>query len=127
MDFSRLKDIPPPSPVPERPLPAWKVYALQPGLIIAGTLTPLPTEPLSIPQLNLSGLLPEQQNAVVKLDLTSTTPAPGGGAAADFTAWPEFHNGVAAGEHIIDCSCSLGSQSGSPLVPGQRGNAPLLQ
>ena len=23
--------------------------------------------------------------------------APGGGAAADVTAWPEFHNGVAAG------------------------------
>lgn len=57
----------------------------------------MPTEPLSIQQLNLSGLLPEQQNAVVKLDLALTAPAPGGGATADFTAWPEFHNGVAAG------------------------------
>lgn len=59
---------------------------------------PLPTEPLEIPRLNLAGMLPEQQNAVVKLDLTATTPAPGGGASADFTAWPEFHNGVAAGQ-----------------------------
>lgn len=64
---------------------------------VSGTLQPLPTEPLSIPELNLSGLLPEQQNAVVKLDLAMTAQAPGGGATADFTAWPEFHNGVAAG------------------------------
>ena len=26
----------------------------------------------------------------------------GGGAAADVTAWPEFHNGVAAGELTLD-------------------------
>lgn len=43
-------------------------------------------------------MLPEQQNAVFELDLSQATPAPGGGAGADFTAWPEFHNGVAAGE-----------------------------
>ncbi len=33
----------------------------------------------------------------VVLDLSAAQPAPGGGAAADVTAWPEFHNGVAAG------------------------------
>lgn len=65
---------------------------------VPGTLRPLPTELLDIPLLNLSGMLPEQQNAVVKLDLALTAPAPGGGATADFTAWPEFHNGVAAGK-----------------------------
>lgn len=74
----------------------------------AGTLQPLPTEPLGIPELNLSGLLPEQQNAVVKLDLALTAPAPGGGATADFTAWPEFHNGVAAGMAILQLAlCPL--------------------
>ena len=62
-----------------------------------GTLAPLPTEPLPIPPLCLSGRLPEQNNAVVNLDLTQAHVAPGGGAAADVTAWPEFHNGVAAG------------------------------
>ncbi len=65
----------------------------------------MPTEPLSIPELNLSGLLPEQQNAVVKLDLAMTAPAPGGGATADFTAWPEFHNGVAAGSCLCCAWC----------------------
>ena len=63
----------------------------------AGTLQPAPTQALEIPQLCLAGCLPEQHNAIVNLDLTSAAPAPGGGAYADFTAWPEFHNGVAAG------------------------------
>ena len=71
------------------------------GISTAGTLKPLPTEPLDIPPLNLSGTLPEQQNAIVDLDLNSASQAPGGGAAADFTAWPEFHNGVAAGEFSL--------------------------
>lgn len=66
-------------------------------IVSAGTLKPLPTEALTVPVLSLAGCLPEQHNAVVNLDLTAATPAPGGGAAADFTAWPEFHNGVAAG------------------------------
>lgn len=60
-------------------------------------MRPLPTEPLPIPPLCLSGRLPQQQNATVNLDLTASQPPPGGGAAADITAWPEFHNGVAAG------------------------------
>jgi hypothetical protein len=50
-----------------------------------------------VPALCLAGRLPEQHNAVVNLDLTAAQPAPGGGAAADTTAWPEFHNGAAAG------------------------------
>ncbi len=50
-----------------------------------------------MPALCLAGRLPEQHNAVVNLDLTAAQPAPGGGAAADTTAWPEFHNGAAAG------------------------------
>ncbi len=65
--------------------------------IVAGTMRPLPTEPLPIPPLCLSGRLPQQQNAIVNLDLTQSQAPPGGGAAADITAWPEFHNGVAAG------------------------------
>ena len=53
-----------------------------------------------MPALCLAGRLPEQQNAVVNLDLTAAQPAPGGGAAADITAWPEFHNGAASGAHL---------------------------
>ena len=84
-----------------------------------GTLNPLPTEPLNIPQLNLAGTLPEQQRAVVKLDLTATTPAPGGGASADFTAWPEFHNGVAAGAPGFLCSTTKWwSSAATPNCPG---------
>ena len=69
-----------------------------------GTLRPLPTEPLPVPALCLAGRLPEQHNAVVNLDLTSAQPAPGGGAAADTTAWPEFHNGAAAGMPRRPCA-----------------------
>lgn len=39
----------------------------------------------------MAGCLPAQRNATVKLDLSSTSSGP------EFTAWPEFHNGVAAG------------------------------
>lgn len=67
----------------------------------AGTLRPLPTEPVVIPPLCLSGRLPEQQNAQVNLDLSAAQPPLGGGAAADVTAWAEFHNGVAGGETAI--------------------------
>lgn len=90
-----------------------------------GTLRPLPTEPLRIPVLCLAGRLPEQNNALVNLDLSATAPAPGrwrtrrppfpapsfemldcaiaahactgGGGFSEYTAWAEFHNGVAAG------------------------------
>ena len=44
-----------------------------------------------------AGRLPDQNNAVVNLDMAGAQPAAGGGAFAEQTAWPEFHNGVAAG------------------------------
>ncbi|KAL0039031.1 hypothetical protein WJX77_005730 [Trebouxia sp. C0004] len=65
------------------------------GALTLGTLRPIPTEPLCIPDLCLAGRLPQQHNAVFNLDLSSANAVPG--AAADVTAWPEFHNGVAAG------------------------------
>ncbi|KAL3147502.1 hypothetical protein ABBQ38_014558 [Trebouxia sp. C0009 RCD-2024] len=65
------------------------------GALTLGTLHPIPTEPLCIPDLCLAGRLPQQHNAVFNLDLSAANAVPG--AAADVTAWPEFHNGVAAG------------------------------
>ena len=62
-----------------------------------GTLRPLPTDALAIPMLCLGGRLPDKQGAIITLDLSNAAAAPGGGAAADLTAWGEFHNGVAAG------------------------------
>ena len=44
--------------------------------------------------------------------------APGGGASADVTAWPEFHNGVATGEHasqVSDVPLAGSSRAASPL------------
>jgi len=54
---------------------------------------------LCIPDLCLAGRLPQQHNAVFNLDLSAANAVPG--AAADVTAWPEFHNGVAAGMHVL--------------------------
>ena len=68
---------------------------------ITGTLLPLPTDALPIPTLCLGGRLPDKHGAVIILDLTGAAPAPGGGASAELSAWGEFHNGVAAGAHII--------------------------
>ena len=73
-----------------------KTDDLQTLVWLAGTLRPIPTEPLCIPDLCLAGRLPQQHNAVFNLDLSAANAVPG--AAADVTAWPEFHNGVAAGE-----------------------------
>ncbi len=66
----------------------------------SGTLRPLPTDALAIPMLCLGGRLPDKQGAIITLDLSNAAAAPGGGAAADLTAWGEFHNGVAAGERL---------------------------
>ncbi|KAK9819157.1 hypothetical protein WJX81_007920 [Elliptochloris bilobata] len=77
------------------------------GALTLGTLRPLPTEPLPVPALCLAGRLPEQHNAIVNLDLTAAQPAPGGGAAADTTAWPEFHNGAAAGLRLVPGGAAL--------------------
>lgn len=57
----------------------------------------LPTESLDIPPLCLSAKVIERNNAIVNLDLSSATPPAASGAMAEFTAWPEFHNGVATG------------------------------
>lgn len=105
-------------------LQGWQARTMQPqqrkssdGLdsrMRAGTMRPLPTEPLPIPPLCLAGRLPEQQNATVNLDLTQSQPPPGGGAAADITAWPEFHNGVAAG-----ASTCAGMRAHAPLTPSE--------
>ena len=70
----------------------------------AGTLQPLPTDALAIPMLCLGGRLPDKHGAIITLDLASAGPAPGGGAAADVTAWGEFHNGVAAGADLLNAA-----------------------
>ncbi|KAL6755304.1 hypothetical protein V8C86DRAFT_3027443 [Haematococcus lacustris] len=71
------------------------------GALTLGTAHPLPTEPLVIPPLCLSGTDPGQHHANINLDLSTAQPAPGGGAAADITAWAEFHNGAAAGLRMV--------------------------
>ncbi|GIM09537.1 hypothetical protein Vretimale_13366 [Volvox reticuliferus] len=70
------------------------------GAVALATGRPLPTEPTAaVPSMCLAGLVPDSLtgHTVVNLDLSTAQPAPGGGAAADFTAWPEFHNGAAEG------------------------------
>lgn len=52
------------------------------------TVHPLPTSPLLIPPLNLSGRVPVK-NSSVGLDHVDKP--------VDMTQWPHFHNGVAAG------------------------------
>ena len=66
---------------------------------------PLPTAPLAIPDLNLSGRAPPR-NATVGLDHVDKP--------ADMTQWAEFHNGVAAGlkiaasiSEVSECKCAL--------------------
>lgn len=61
------------------------------GALSLATHSPLPTEPLPVPHLNLSGTLPASQNAVINLDVGAQ------GAGAEWVTWPEFHNGAAAG------------------------------
>jgi anaphase-promoting complex subunit 1 len=71
------------------------------GAFTLSTLQPLPTEPLDIPALCLAGQLRDQNNATVNLDLSGATPAPGGGALSQLTAWPEFHNGAASALRLL--------------------------
>uniref|UniRef100_A0A8C4Q8K5 Anaphase-promoting complex subunit 1 middle domain-containing protein n=1 Tax=Eptatretus burgeri TaxID=7764 RepID=A0A8C4Q8K5_EPTBU len=59
---------------------------------------PVPTEPLPIPELNLTGRAPPR-NATVDLS-TGNMELP-----ADVKYWPLFHNGVAAGLRIAPASC----------------------
>ncbi len=67
----------------------------------AGTLQPLPTQGLGAPPLVLGGRLTQHNDAITQLDTATFTEAAGGGAVCDLSAWPEFHNGVAAGEHFV--------------------------
>eukprot|EP00775_Hariotina_reticulata_P010096 gene10096-10252_t len=92
------------------------------GAFTLGLSQLLPGEHIVVPLLCLSGLVAGPggvdgaagSKILVNLDLTNAQPAPGkkllrrhgplpqsrrlgGGAAADVTAWCEFHNGVAAG------------------------------
>jgi anaphase-promoting complex subunit 1 len=68
-------------------------------------------EHVVVPLLCLSGVVPSPAGdsgpnngrVLVNLDLTNAQPAAGGGAAAEVTAWCEFHNGVAAGLKIVPC------------------------
>lgn len=102
------------------------------GAATLATRRPLPTEPASVPSMCLAGILPSQNNASISLDLSNSQPAPGGGASADCTAWPEFHNGVAIGLRyagdINDRSTSHGERGsgGGGGGRGERGQVCVL-
>ncbi|XP_048246060.1 anaphase-promoting complex subunit 1-like [Haliotis rufescens] len=65
------------------------------GMFTLSTYQPLPTETLPIPKLCLTGRAPPRNTTV---DLTHIdTPA-------NMAAWPQFHNGVAAGLRIANVS-----------------------
>jgi anaphase-promoting complex subunit 1 len=51
--------------------------ALGRGALTLGTAHPLPTEPLVIPPLCLSGVDPDQGGASINLDLSTAQSAPG--------------------------------------------------
>jgi hypothetical protein len=61
------------------------------GAFTLGTWHPLPASTLPVPGLCLAGRLMASHNATIQLDLTAP------GAPVNFTCWPEFHNGCAAG------------------------------
>lgn len=61
------------------------------GMFTLALSQPLPTAPLAIPPLNLSGRVPPR-NASVGLDHVEKP--------AGMTVWAEFHNGAAAGLKI---------------------------
>lgn len=50
-----------------------------------------------MPPLALGGRLTQHNDAIMQLVTGAFPEAPGGGAMCDLSAWPEFHNGVAAG------------------------------
>ncbi|KAJ8307875.1 hypothetical protein KUTeg_014573 [Tegillarca granosa] len=65
------------------------------GMFTLFTYHPLPTEVLPIPKLCLTGRAPPR-NATVDLTHIDTPP--------NMSAWPQFHNGVAAGLRIANSS-----------------------
>jgi anaphase-promoting complex subunit 1 len=66
------------------------------GAYTLATARPLPTEALPVPRLVLAGALPAAHNATMALDLAAA------GAPPDFTLWPDFHNGAAAGLRLAE-------------------------
>eukprot|EP00878_Enallax_costatus_P032676 GHUV01035928.1.p3 GENE.GHUV01035928.1~~GHUV01035928.1.p3 ORF type:complete len:156 (+),score=45.50 GHUV01035928.1:244-711(+) len=91
------------------------------GALTLGLSEPLPGEQLAVPLLCLSGVVagPQGDTAsgsgriLVSLDLQAAQAAPG--AAADVTAWCEFHNGVAAGLKVAPrCHSSHPKQQQQP-------------
>ncbi|XP_060071238.1 anaphase-promoting complex subunit 1-like isoform X2 [Ylistrum balloti] len=65
------------------------------GMFTLSTYHPLPTEAIPIPKLCLTGKAPPR-NATVDLTHIDTP--------ANMSAWPQFHNGVAAGLRIANSS-----------------------
>uniref|UniRef100_A0A8C2L8N7 Anaphase-promoting complex subunit 1 n=1 Tax=Cyprinus carpio TaxID=7962 RepID=A0A8C2L8N7_CYPCA len=67
------------------------------GLFTLFSYHPVPTEPLPVPKLNLTGRAPPR-NTVVDLNSGNIDVPP------NMTSWPSFHNGVAAGLKIAPAS-----------------------
>lgn len=67
------------------------------GLFTLFSYHPVPTEPLPVPKLNLTGRAPPR-NAMVDLNSGNIDVPP------NMTSWPSFHNGVAAGLKIAPAS-----------------------
>uniref|UniRef100_A0A3Q2CTV5 Anaphase-promoting complex subunit 1 n=1 Tax=Cyprinodon variegatus TaxID=28743 RepID=A0A3Q2CTV5_CYPVA len=67
------------------------------GLFTLFSYHPVPTEPLPVPKLNLTGRAPPR-NAMVDLNSGNIDVPP------NMTNWPSFHNGVAAGLKIAPAS-----------------------
>lgn len=67
------------------------------GLFTLFSYHPVPTEPLPVPKLNLTGRAPPR-NVMVDLNSGNIDVPP------NMTSWPSFHNGVAAGLKIAPAS-----------------------
>lgn len=67
------------------------------GLFTLFSYHPVPTEPLPVPKLNLTGRAPPR-NTTVDLNSGNIDVPP------NMTSWPSFHNGVAAGLKIAPAS-----------------------
>ncbi|KAK9541139.1 hypothetical protein VZT92_001206 [Zoarces viviparus] len=67
------------------------------GLFTLFSYQPVPTEPLPVPKLNLTGRAPPR-NTMVDLNSGNIDVPP------NMTSWPSFHNGVAAGLKIAPAS-----------------------
>uniref|UniRef100_A0AAY4C5Y8 Anaphase-promoting complex subunit 1 n=1 Tax=Denticeps clupeoides TaxID=299321 RepID=A0AAY4C5Y8_9TELE len=67
------------------------------GLFTLFSYRPVPTEPLPVPKLNLTGRAPPR-NTMVDLNSGNIDVPP------NMTCWPSFHNGVAAGLKIASAS-----------------------